>query len=279
MMKALNRSKFSLIDTYFKDLTKIQKGTKNIMEKMKEKQKNKKSKVIMEEMKSKTEKGVNALFEHINQVIKGVEKELEGAFKKVEEKKEKTPKREKEDIFQGLISASSDRSLILWDKNYKQRSTQKGEYGYRKLIELYQGQQQEDTQNKDRLLGYNLCVLCRLRGHTNTIWDICNMGEGDVITGSWVTTVRMWDVRSGECIQVLEGHTGDVFCVHLHSKSGNLLTGSGDQTLRVWDITTPHTRTYKSIAQIPHQGACVWDLVELDAGRMFSICLYVIVHH
>ena len=52
------------------------------MEKMKEKQKNKKSGVIMEEMKSNTEKGVKALFEHINQVIKDVEKELEGTFKK-----------------------------------------------------------------------------------------------------------------------------------------------------------------------------------------------------
>ena len=66
-------------------------------------------------MKSNTEKGVKALFEHINQIIKDVDlKELEVKFKKVEEKKEKTPKREKEDIFQGIISASDDKSLILW---------------------------------------------------------------------------------------------------------------------------------------------------------------------
>ena len=273
MMKALNRSRFSLIETYFNDLTRIQEGTKNIMEKMKEKQKNKKSGVIMKEMKSNTENGVKALFEHINQVIKDVDlKELEVKFKKVEEKKEKTPKREKEHIFQGIISASDDKSLILWDKDYKQKSTHKGKSEYNKLIELSSGRIAATTTSPDnsvKILGNNLCELSTLRGHTNTIWDICNMGENHVITGSGDKTMRMWDIRSGECIQILQGHTGSVNCVHLHG-SGYLLTGSDDQTVRIWDITTPHT--YKEIAQIPHQGAYVEDLVELDAGRMLSVC-------
>ena len=274
MMKALNRSKFSLIEIYFNDLSRIQEGTKNIMEKMKEKQKNKKSGVIMKEMKNNTEKGVKALFEHINQIIKDVDlKELEVKFKKVEEKKEKIPKREKEDIFQGIISASADKSLILWDKDYKQKSTHKGKSGYSKLIELSSGRIAATTGKPDNsveILGNNLCELSTLRGHTNIIWDIWNMGENHVITGSWDNTMRMWDIRSGECIQILQGHTGWVCCVHLHRKSGYLLTGSSDHTVRIWDITTP--QTYKEIAQIPHQGAYVRDLVELDAGRMLSVC-------
>ena len=95
------------------------------------------------------------------------------------------------------------------------------------------------------------------------------MGENHVITGSEDKTMRMWDIRSGQCIQILQGHTRDVLCVHLHRKSGYLLTGSDDQTVRIWDITTPHT--YKEIAQIPHKGS-VWDLVELDDGRLLSVC-------
>ena len=85
----------------------------------------------------------------------------------------------------------------------------------------------------------------------------------------WDKRMRMWDIRSGECIQILQGHRGGVRCVHLHS-SGYLLTGSYDHTVRIWDITTPHT--YKEIAQIPYQDAYVWDLVELDDGRMLSLC-------
>ena len=96
---------------------------------------------------------------------------------------------------------------------------------------------------------------------------------GNVITGSVDKTVRMWDIRSGECSQILQGHIDTVCCVHLHRKSGYLLTGSADHTVRIWDITnTP--QSYKEIAQIYHQGekTCVQDLVELAAGRMLSVC-------
>ena len=274
--KALNTSKFSLLDTYFKDITKMEKGTKDIMEKMKEKQKNMKFEVTIQEMKSKTENGVKALFDDINQVIKTQElnlKELEGIFKKVEEKKEKTPKREKQHIFQGIISASSDKSLILWDKEYKQKSTHKGKSGYIKLIELSSrgiAATTGDPEYSVEILGNNLELLSTLRGHKDYVWDICNMGESHIITGSGDNTVRMWDLRSGECSQILKGHTEWVYCVHLHSKSGYLLTGSWDHRVKIWDITnTP--QSYKEIAQILHD-ARVMDLVELYDGRMLSLC-------
>ena len=290
MKKALNSSKFSQLSTYYKELTKREKERKDIMQKMKKKGKNMRSEIIIEEMKKKTEKGIKELFEHINQVLYGQKvdlKELEGTLKKVEEKKveiipkveekkDKTPKREKQHIFQGIISASDDRSLIFWDKEYKQKSTHKGTSYYTKLIELSSGGIAATTGDPEysvEILGNNLELLSTLRGHTDDIYDICNMGERNIITGSRDNTVRMWDIRSGECSQVLEGHTGIVYCVHLHSKSGYLLTGSDDQRVRIWDITsTP--QSYKEIAQIYHQGEYtgVMDLVELDDGRMLSIC-------
>ena len=298
MKKALNTNKFSQINKYYKELTKTQKETKDIMEKMKKKGKNMRSDIIIQEMKRNTEKGVKVLFENINQVIKTVDlKGLEGTLKKVEEKKvknipkveekqenipkieekkEKAPKREKQHIFQGIISASKDKSLIFWDKEYKQKSTHKGKSRYIKLIELSSGgiaATTGDPDNSVEILGNNLELLSTLRGHTDDIYDICNMGESHIITGSADNTVRMWDIRSGECSQILKGHTGSVYCVHLHSKSGYLLTGSDDHTVRIWDITnTP--QSYKEIAQIYHQGefTYVQDLVELDDGRMLSIC-------
>ena len=296
MKKALNTNKFSQINKYYKDLTKTQKEIKDIMQKMKKKGKNMRSEIIIQEMKRNTENGVKVLFENINQVIKKVDlKELEGTLKKIEEKnvknipieekqknipkieekKEKTPIREKQHIFQGIISASDDQSLIFWDKEYKQKSTHEGESRYTKLIELSSGGIAATTgypDNSVEILGNNLELLSTLRGHTHYVYDICNMGERNVITGSLDKTVRMWDIRSGECSQILKGHTGDVNCVHLHSKSGYLITGSDDQRVRIWDITnTP--RSYKKIAQIKHQGeyTCVMDLVELDSGRMLSI--------
>ena len=287
MKEALNSCRFSLLSRYYKELTKREKERKDIIEKMEKDGKNMRSEIIIQEIMKKTEKGSKELFENINQVLYGQKvdlKWLEGTFKKVEEKKKNIPKIEEKKVentpkaekkpkrFQGILSASFDQSLILWDKDYKQKSTHKGNLKYYKLIELSSGGIAATTGSPDNsveILGNNLELLCTLRGHTKYVWDICNMGESHVITGSGDQTVRMWDVRSGECIQILQGHTGIVYCVHLHS-SGYLLTGSYDNTVRIWDITTPHT--YKSIAQIPHGGASVYDLVELDAGRMLSLC-------
>ena len=300
MKKALNSSKFSQLSTYYKELTKREKKKKDILHKMMKKGKNMRSEIIIEEMKKKTEKGIKELIEHINQVLYGQKvdlKGLEGTLKKVEkkkvknipkieekqknipkveEKREKTPKREKQHTFQGIISASWDKSLIFWDKEYKQKSTHKGKCSYFKLIKLSSGgiaATTGDPDNSVEILENNLELLSIFRGHTYPIYDICNMGERNIITGSGDKTMRIWDIRSGECSQILKGHTKDVNCVHLHSKSGYLLTGSNDQTVRIWDITnTP--QSYKEIDKILHKGMnnYVQDLVELDEGRMLSIC-------
>ena len=33
------------------------------------------------------------------------------------------------------------------------------------------------------------------------------LGDGRIVSGSNDKTLRVWDLSSGECVQVLEGHT------------------------------------------------------------------------
>jgi len=53
-------------------------------------------------------------------------------------------------------------------------------------------------------------------------------------------TVRVWDLESGKCVQVIEGHRHLVRCVCLTTPQRWALSGSDDGTLRVWD-KTPRT--------------------------------------
>lgn len=46
--------------------------------------------------------------------------------------------------------------------------------------------------------------------------------------------VRLWDLRSGEAIRSLSGHTGPITCLQFDDKS--LITGSEDSTIKVWDL-------------------------------------------
>ena len=56
------------------------------------------------------------------------------------------------------------------------------------------------------------------------------------ISGSDDNTVRVWDLESGECLKVLEGHTDFVKSVALTPDGRKAISGSYDKTVRVWDL-------------------------------------------
>ncbi|KAJ3402300.1 hypothetical protein HDV05_008600, partial [Chytridiales sp. JEL 0842] len=76
-----------------------------------------------------------------------------------------------------------------------------------------------------------------LKGHTDGVmclqFDDCN---GTLVTGSYDSTVRVWDVETGECLKVLTGHTR---CVRgLQFDDNKLVSGSIDRTIRIWSMKT-----------------------------------------
>jgi WD40 repeat protein len=79
-----------------------------------------------------------------------------------------------------------------------------------------------------------LCVAV-LEGHKERVNCVSALGAGSLVSGSWDTTVRVWDaVGAGEGgAKVLEGHTLSVNCVA--AEGGCIVSGSRDDTLRLWD--------------------------------------------
>ncbi|MGE3920970.1 MAG: protein kinase, partial [Gammaproteobacteria bacterium] len=53
------------------------------------------------------------------------------------------------------------------------------------------------------------------------------------VSGSLDNTIRIWNVASGECLKVLEGHTKSVEALTV-LPSGEVVSGSSDQTIRLW---------------------------------------------
>jgi len=48
--------------------------------------------------------------------------------------------------------------------------------------------------------------------------------------------LRLWDLKTGQESQVLEGHTEWVSCVSADWSAFRAATGSGDKTIRLWDL-------------------------------------------
>jgi small GTP-binding protein len=49
-------------------------------------------------------------------------------------------------------------------------------------------------------------------------------------------TAGLWDVETGRCLRVLEGHTDDIWCVAWSADQRRALTGAEDRTMRLWDV-------------------------------------------
>jgi len=77
-----------------------------------------------------------------------------------------------------------------------------------------------------------------LKGHTGRITAISITPDGKrAISGSWDTTVRVWNLDSGECERVLEGHTYWVSSVSI-TRDGRRAVSSGRTDVRNWSCDT-----------------------------------------
>ena len=57
-----------------------------------------------------------------------------------------------------------------------------------------------------------------------------------VVSGSLDTSIRVWDVETGNCLHTLIGHQS--LTSGLELKNNILVSGNADSTVKVWDITT-----------------------------------------
>ncbi|GAA6010411.1 hypothetical protein JCM11491_006310 [Sporobolomyces phaffii] len=112
-----------------------------------------------------------------------------------------------------------------------------------------------------------------LKGHGGVIsaitFDIASAGDGGkqgrakLVTGADDCKIRVWDLRTRECLHVLDGHNSVVRGLDVTKDGKTLVSGGRDKVVNVWDLergvlrrTMPVFETLESVG-----------LVELEEGE------------
>ena len=72
-----------------------------------------------------------------------------------------------------------------------------------------------------------------LNGHTDTVWKLIVNRNGQLISGSYDKSIKVWNTEDGTIFKTLNGHSDHVTSLAL-LKDGSLVSGSWDGTIKIW---------------------------------------------
>jgi WD40 repeat protein len=80
----------------------------------------------------------------------------------------------------------------------------------------------------------SVALHANLEGHDNCVNVLILLANGDIVSGSYDNTVRVWNHETGELLKILTGHTSYVLSLVLLNNE-MIASGSIDGTIIIWD--------------------------------------------
>lgn len=84
--------------------------------------------------------------------------------------------------------------------------------------------------------------LKRFHGHTRGIMKVLFLDERRIISASQDKTIKVWDIKTGKCLQTFSGHKNIVYSVAFTLNKDRLISVSRDGTLKIWNMNNVLTR-------------------------------------
>lgn len=88
-------------------------------------------------------------------------------------------------------------------------------------------------------ISYGVDDVKILKGHSDAIKAITFNHDGNILaSGSFDSTIILWDTKTGDEIKKLSGHRNRVYSISFSPDDKMLASGSHDSTIILWDVTT-----------------------------------------
>lgn len=143
-----------------------------------------------------------------------------------------------------LASGSDDQSIIIWELDLSRDIINSETYS----VEVF---------------GVN-----KLLGHTSYVRALswCFELKYLLLSGSWDSSIKVWDVITKSCLMTLNGHVADVYAITSSAMRPFTFTScSRDTTLRIWELGNAFTSVMPAVARI----ACFNDVIEVNIDMSF----------
>jgi hypothetical protein len=89
-------------------------------------------------------------------------------------------------------------------------------------------------------------------------------------SGSADQTVRIWNIRTGECLKNFKEHTSWVYSVIFSPDGRTLASGSRDETIKLWDVKTGEClKTLRS--ERPYEGMNITGVTGLTEAEKATL--------
>lgn len=98
-----------------------------------------------------------------------------------------------------------------------------------------------------------------------TVNSFASLPNGWLASGGSDTTIKLWDVESGQCIKTLRGHPCHIQSLVLLSNKQQLASCGGNNAIRIWDIESG-----QCVKILQAQSKSVYSLAVLSDGKLVS---------
>jgi WD40 repeat protein len=99
--------------------------------------------------------------------------------------------------------------------------------------------------------------------HSNSAWSVTFSTDGQwLVSASYDETIKLWSVKTGECLQTFVGHRGPILSAKFSDNDRFIISVGVDRSLKIWDI-----QTGKCIQSLTEHSGLIYTL---DVGNIRS---------